>query len=760
MAHDTAPRTGGRPRVVAAAVNVVRAWGRVLATSAGVAAMAGAAQLGVAYGLQILRFRREFPPGGTWATQLTWVAWIAALAVMAGGVGGVWTAHRLAGGFRRLELGHRIAISLASGVGAALTVALAAVPARQADLAGADPALEAALAALLGLVAGVLAAVGVLSVRLVAVSVAALVAVVWLVALVSVVPTLGPSAPPALVRLGVLDLGLFGEGARRGVAVLSPPLAALVVGVAVAAAARSLGLPVVRTVLSGAAGPVLLALAYLVAPPGGGSDAVQAAAFAGAMISIAAGLLGAVAVVAFRRPRPEPEAGWPPEPYAAGAGPYAATAVGPYAGGAHEPYTVPGPLSGLATPPEPTGLAGPAPDERDNVAAPAGEYGRTGAYGAPAYPVAPGPAEAPPAYPVGPGSTDTPPAYPVGREPDDTGSSTLPGLVTPPPWRRSDDDATGGTTWSGATGLTGGAWSAGPTSPSSGLTSSSSGLTGPSSPAGPARAAEPAGGTGTAGSGARPVSGASTPPAASSTPVPVPTPPPSVSTSPPPVSTSPPPVPGPVAGTRGTVPSAGTPATTPEKAEPVAGRPETPLPPATERPVPSAEAARRPSAETAREPSTEVTGEVTGRPAEAPEAVVEQPQTPEGSAAEATGAAPEETGVAPRRRRWWRRRDRGGDDHDEPRASERRRRGEDRTRGREDRERQRRDEEAPPEHEAEHVDWVRSLAGAQDDASELRSAGTGRRRLRRDPQLFSGDLDFSPELRLPGPYDRRSTEDE
>ena len=48
-------------------------------------------------------------------------------------------------------------------------------------------------------------------------------------------------------------------------------------------------------------------------------------------------------------------------------------------------------------------------------------------------------------------------------------------------------------------------------------------------------------------------------------------------------------------------------------------------------------------------------------------------------------------------------------------------------------------------------------------ASALRLSVFLRKELRqvfRDPQLFSGDLDFSPELRLPGPYDRRSTEDE
>ena len=309
---------------VVATVAAARAWGRVLTTSAGVAAVAGAGQLGVAYGLQLVRFRRDFPSSGIWASQLTWATWFATLAVVAGAAGGVWTARRLGrgyGGAGRLQLGQRIAVALAAALGATVTVLLTALPARDAGLAGADPALEAVLATTLGLVVGVLAAVAVLSLRVVGVSVTAIIAVVWLVAVVSVAPTLGPAAEPAMVRLGVLDLAAFGQGSRSAVAAISPPAIALLVGVAVAAAARSIGLPLLRTVLAGAAGPVLLVLPYLIAPPRGGEDAVQGAAFGGAVIAVVAGPLAAVAVAVFRLPgRGGRDAGAAPgDPYLGGA---------------------------------------------------------------------------------------------------------------------------------------------------------------------------------------------------------------------------------------------------------------------------------------------------------------------------------------------------------------------------------------------------------------------------------------------------------
>jgi hypothetical protein len=291
-----------------------RRWARVLSTAAGTAAVAGAGQLGVAYGLGMVHLPTGVPAAGMWETQLTWVAWIAALAVLAGAAGGAWMARREAearpGAPAPWELGQRIVVSLAASIGAGIVIFLTALPARAIDLSGSDPALEAALAAVLGVVVGILAAVTTMSLRVAAVSVVTIVAVVWLIALVSVAPTLGPDAPPALVRPGVLDLPAFGDGARSTVARLSAPLLVLLVGTALAAAARSRGLPRLHTIAAGVAGPVLLASAYLIAPPAGDDRAVQGPAFGGAMIALGIAVLAAVMLAMTRLPTSQ--AGIPP----------------------------------------------------------------------------------------------------------------------------------------------------------------------------------------------------------------------------------------------------------------------------------------------------------------------------------------------------------------------------------------------------------------------------------------------------------------
>jgi hypothetical protein len=51
--------------------------------------LAGAGQLGVGYGLGILRWDRDFT-ADTWHTQLAWVAFLSAVAVVCGVVAGRW----------------------------------------------------------------------------------------------------------------------------------------------------------------------------------------------------------------------------------------------------------------------------------------------------------------------------------------------------------------------------------------------------------------------------------------------------------------------------------------------------------------------------------------------------------------------------------------------------------------------------------------------------------------------------------------------
>lgn len=325
-------------------------WGTVLATALGVGALAGAGQLGVAYGLGLVRFARTFPTDGLWSTQLTWVAWFAALASLAGGVAGAGAARRYA---LVRQLGGRILVAAAGGLGATIVVPLTALPADAAGLVGretAAPSLEVALAAGLGAVVGILAAVAALSVRLVAVSLTLLVTLVWLIALVSVAPALAPTADLPEVRLGVLDLPAAG-GPGPAAAVLTPAIVALLVCAGIAVAARYRGLSPLLAAVSSTAAPGLLALVYLIGSPGTGERAVQAAPYAGALLAVAAGLLVSLAIGVIRLP----SAGGVDGPD----GSEPVSAPGP------EPVTPPGPEpvgAPPATPPSPTRPPEPEPE--------------------------------------------------------------------------------------------------------------------------------------------------------------------------------------------------------------------------------------------------------------------------------------------------------------------------------------------------------------------------------------------------------------
>ena len=67
-----------------------RTWAKLLAATLGVAALAGASQLGVAYGLGILRLTRvmDVTTRDQWTAQLAWVAWFAMMAAVLGGLAG------------------------------------------------------------------------------------------------------------------------------------------------------------------------------------------------------------------------------------------------------------------------------------------------------------------------------------------------------------------------------------------------------------------------------------------------------------------------------------------------------------------------------------------------------------------------------------------------------------------------------------------------------------------------------------------------
>ena len=67
-----------------------RTWAKLLAATLGVAALAGASQLGVAYGLGIVRLTRvlDVTTRDQWSAQLAWMAWFAMMAAVVGALAG------------------------------------------------------------------------------------------------------------------------------------------------------------------------------------------------------------------------------------------------------------------------------------------------------------------------------------------------------------------------------------------------------------------------------------------------------------------------------------------------------------------------------------------------------------------------------------------------------------------------------------------------------------------------------------------------
>ncbi|MEV1017153.1 hypothetical protein AB0I89_21450 [Micromonospora sp. NPDC049801] len=306
-----------------------RGWGVSIATAVGVAAGAGAAQLGFGYGLGVITWTpTEAGANGTaWADGLAWATWLAASSTVLGAV----CAQRLhqratptpttgaaaadeadlpqspaltPGQPTRAEgadvpqdrpvidpqdrpvidraepvavehpgLLRRLSLALGAGLGGLVTVLLVAVPARVA--AGADtgaPQRVAALHAALGILIGVLVALWALRSRTVAVNITATAAWLWLLAVVSVIDGVRVGRGLTGAQLGTWQLdpdhGRYWIGGQiywPGALLALVP--ALLIGALAARGAARPGGHRVGAAASGAAGPLLVALAYLTTVP-------------------------------------------------------------------------------------------------------------------------------------------------------------------------------------------------------------------------------------------------------------------------------------------------------------------------------------------------------------------------------------------------------------------------------------------------------------------------------------------------------------
>ncbi|MFG1871431.1 hypothetical protein [Micromonospora arborensis] len=278
-----------------------RTWGRLLLTALGVSVLAGAGQLGVAYGFGIVRLTGAYT-GTTvnqWPAQLVWVGWFAANAAVAGAVLTGRLARRDA---PAASIGRQLAIGGAAALGATVIAPLCMQPARAAELISVDPVWAVGICAVLGAVIGAGAAIAVLLRPELGWNMAAVAGAVWLLALISVLPSLGTTGALPTVRLGVLEPSWLNDAAAQQLALLLLPTVALLAGAATAGLARWRGQAPLVSGATGVAGPVLVAFAYLTAGPGDAVDRYQVSPYYAALIAILAGALGAAAAALLRWP--------------------------------------------------------------------------------------------------------------------------------------------------------------------------------------------------------------------------------------------------------------------------------------------------------------------------------------------------------------------------------------------------------------------------------------------------------------------------
>ncbi|SCL59967.1 hypothetical protein GA0070606_3192 [Micromonospora citrea] len=282
-----------------------RGWGGSIATAVGVAAGTGAAQLGFGYGLGVIDWAPADATAGTtaWVAGLIWASWIAATSTVAGAVCAqrlrdrAPTPHAGPGDTTVAEPDDRtanaprpvaddttatgsgdgvlrhVALAVAAGLGALVTVLLVAVPARTAVAADTDsPRNVAAVYAAVGVLVGVLTAVWALRSRAAANNVIATVGWLWLLAGVAVVDGVLAGRGLTSAQLGIWQLSaddgqfwirdhLYWPGA-----LLSLGSALLIGALAARGGARHADRRV-GAAASGAAGPLLVATAYFLAVP-------------------------------------------------------------------------------------------------------------------------------------------------------------------------------------------------------------------------------------------------------------------------------------------------------------------------------------------------------------------------------------------------------------------------------------------------------------------------------------------------------------
>ncbi|GAA0732157.1 hypothetical protein Drose_00205 [Dactylosporangium roseum] len=290
-----------------------RSWATSIFTAIGIAAGAGAAQLGLGYGLGIISWQPADDSGTVWVSSLAWVAWLAATSTVIGAI----CADRLATGGApvpanpRSAAGHaltiawRIVTALAAAVGSLIIVPLVAIPARVPRPDNAAPYFTAGGYAVVGIIVGLLLAIGALTARAIAANIVASSAWLWTLAVVAVADVVRVEGDTATsVQLGTWQFtdAVWIRGMVNLPGALLMLVTALIIGTLAAWPAGRHGDNRVGVAISGAAGPLLVAIAYFLAVPALGERDQHLSAFVIAPYAVLAGLAGSVIVSAIGTP--------------------------------------------------------------------------------------------------------------------------------------------------------------------------------------------------------------------------------------------------------------------------------------------------------------------------------------------------------------------------------------------------------------------------------------------------------------------------
>lgn len=290
-----------------------RPWSRSISVALFASAGAAAAQLGLGYGLGIVAWTlpdgataasspvpdTSVLTGGAWSAGLAWTTWVAATSVVVGAIAGTRRANEVHSG-RIVRLVWRVVIGLAATLGALVAVPLAAIPARHAEIADTyAPHLLAAIYAVAGAGLGLLVSLVAVAARAVAANVIASAVWLWVLAIVAAADGLITNDGRGYTHLAVWEF-THGGPFLRSLYVPGALLtlgAALLVGGLAALPSAGRGAGRLGVAVSGAAGPLMVAVSYVLADPRPpAAPDIQMSALYTSPYLVLAGLAGSVLV--------------------------------------------------------------------------------------------------------------------------------------------------------------------------------------------------------------------------------------------------------------------------------------------------------------------------------------------------------------------------------------------------------------------------------------------------------------------------------